>query len=97
VLHFATECSNKGHSAAFPKDLPAWFIKLFTKSGDWVLDPFAGSGTTCIAAQEAGRNSIGIELFAEYCEIAEQAVGDDFGRIFGGTGDIRVLNGIWRI
>ncbi|WP_267255672.1 DNA-methyltransferase [Nostoc sphaeroides] len=38
VLHLATECNNKSHSAAFPKELPSWFIKLFTKEGDLVLD-----------------------------------------------------------
>ena len=70
VLHLASECSNKGHSAAYPKELPAWFIKLFTKEGDWVLDPFVGSGTTCIAAIESGRNSIGIELKDEYYQLA---------------------------
>ena len=37
VLHFATECGNKNHSATFPKALPEWFIKLFTDPGDWVL------------------------------------------------------------
>lgn len=66
VLHMATECGNKNHSAAFPKELPAWFIKLFTKEDDVVLDPFMGSGTTCIAAQELGRSYIGIELKDEY-------------------------------
>ena len=43
VLHLATECNNKNHSAAFPEGLPEWFIKLFTKEGDTVLDPFMGS------------------------------------------------------
>ena len=43
VLHIATECANKNHSAAFPEALPEWFIKLFTKEGDLVLDPFMGS------------------------------------------------------
>jgi DNA modification methylase len=76
VLHFATECGNKGHSAAFPKALPDWFIRLFTKPGDWVLDPFAGSGTTCVAAKDAGRNSVGIDMLEEYCQIAKEAVMD---------------------
>jgi site-specific DNA-methyltransferase (adenine-specific) len=66
VLHLATECSNKNHSAAFPKELPSWFIKLFTAAGDTVLDPFMGSGTTCVAAYELDRRYIGIELKDEY-------------------------------
>lgn len=70
VLHLASECSNKGHSAAYPKELPAWFIKLFSKEDDWVLDPFLGSGTTCVAAIELGRNSIGIEQNDEYYQLA---------------------------
>jgi DNA modification methylase len=70
VLHFATECGNKRHSAAFPKALPEWFIKLFTAPGDWVLDPFTGSGTTNIAAFELGRNSVGIDQLSEYVTLA---------------------------
>jgi site-specific DNA-methyltransferase (adenine-specific) len=66
VLHLATECGNKSHSAAFPEGLPEWFIKLFTKKEDWVLDPFMGSGTTNIAAQKLLRNSIGIEIVPQY-------------------------------
>lgn len=72
VLHIATECGNKSHSAAFPKALPAWFIKLFTDPGDWVLDPFVGSGTTCVAAQELGRNCIGIDIKSEFTALASQ-------------------------
>lgn len=69
VLHFATVCGNKNHSAPFPRELPEWFIKLFTKKGDWVLDPFLGSGTTSEMAQRMERNSIGIEIIPEYLEI----------------------------
>lgn len=68
VLHLATECANKDHSAAFPEGLPEWFIKLFTKEGDVVLDPFMGSGTTNFVAQRMSRNSIGIEILPEYYE-----------------------------
>lgn len=76
VLHLATECGNKNHSAAFPKALPEWFIKLFTDDGDWVLDPFVGSGTTCQVAQELGRNSVGIDILPEYCAMAREQVGE---------------------
>lgn len=72
VLHFATECSNRGHSAVFPIELPTWFIKLFTEEGDVVLDPFAGIGTTLIAAYKLHRNFIGVEIMKEYCDIFEE-------------------------
>ena len=70
VLVMATETSNKKHSAVFPKELPTWFIKLFTKPGDVVLDPFLGSGTTSIVALELDRNSIGIEIKEDYYHLA---------------------------
>jgi site-specific DNA-methyltransferase (adenine-specific)/site-specific DNA-methyltransferase (cytosine-N4-specific) len=69
VLHLATECNNKNHSAAFPESLPEWFIKLFTKVGDTVLDPFMGSGTTNFVARRMNRNSIGIEIIPEYYDM----------------------------
>jgi DNA modification methylase len=74
VLHLATECGNKGHSAAFPQALPRWFIELFTDPGDTVLDPFAGSGTTLAAALALGRNAIGMELAPAYVTRARDAV-----------------------
>jgi len=54
VIHMATECANRNHSAVFPIDLPKWFIRLFTQPGDVVLAPFLGSGTTAIAAIQVG-------------------------------------------
>lgn len=71
VLHLATECGNKKHSAAFPPSLPEWFITLFTKKGDVVLDPFMGSGTTIFVANKLGRSSIGIDIVKEYCEMVK--------------------------
>lgn len=74
VLHLATECSNKNHSAAFPQELPEWFIKLFTKENDTVLDPFMGSGTTLIVANRMKRNAIGIEIVPEYYDMVKDQV-----------------------
>ncbi len=74
VLHLATECNNKNHSAAFPEGLPEWFIKLFTKEGDTVLDPFMGSGTTNLIANRMKRNSIGIEIVPEYYEMVKSEI-----------------------
>ena len=72
VLHFSTECGNKNHSAAFPIMLPKWFIKLFTKECNVVLDPFLGSGTTAVAAQALNRHYLGIELQPEYVRLADE-------------------------
>ncbi len=74
VLHLATETKNRNHSAVFPEDLPEWFIKLFTKPGDWVLDPFMGSGTTVRVAQSMGRNGVGIEILFEYFQVAQSSI-----------------------
>lgn len=71
VLHLATETRNRNHSAVFPDDLPEWFIRLFTQEGDWVLDPFMGSGTTVRVAQRMGRNAIGIEILPAYYQLAK--------------------------
>ncbi len=70
VLHLATECGNRGHSAAFPEALPAWFIRLFTNPGDLVLDPFVGSGTTAVAAARLGRDYLGVDLLDEHLDLA---------------------------
>ena len=72
VLHLATECNNKNHSAAFPQELPEWFIRLFTKEHDTVLDPFMGSGTTLNVASRMRRNSIGIDIVEEYYEMVKK-------------------------
>lgn len=82
VLHLATETGNKNHSAAFPFALPEWFIKLFTDEHDRVLDPFVGSGTTCVAAQKLHRHSVGIDQMAEYVEMAKLAIANHQPTLF---------------
>src|SRR5258708_16435382 len=73
VLHLATESSNKKHSAAFPMELPLWFIKLFSQEGDVILDPFLGSGTTAVAAKALMRHYVGIELSPDYVALARSS------------------------
>lgn len=61
-----------GHPAPFPVELPRRLIELYTFKGDLVLDPFVGSGSTAVAAVEAGRHFIGYDLDAGYLDIAER-------------------------
>ena len=77
VLNLATECSNKKHAAVFPEALPQWFIKLFTKEGDFVLDPFMGSGTTIKVANKMSRKSIGIEIHPRYFKMVKELFIDE--------------------
>lgn len=74
VLHLATECGNKKHSAAFPTSLPSWFIRLFTDEQDVVLDPFVGSGTTIEAALALNRRVIGIDISLEYVIMCRETI-----------------------
>jgi DNA modification methylase len=55
-----------GHIAMFPEELPARLIKMFSFSGETVLDPFFGSGTTALAARNLGRNSVGYEINSDF-------------------------------
>ncbi len=82
VLHIATECGNKNHSAAFPEELPEWFIKLFTKEGDVVLDPFMGSGTTLFVAHRLDRHAVGIEVVKEYYDLVKSQLSNESHQLF---------------
>ena len=58
------------HPTEKPLNLMIWCIKKFSKPTDLILDPFCGSGTTCVAAKMLGRRFIGIDISEEYCQIA---------------------------
>ena len=66
--------STRGHPAPFPVSLIERLIRMFSFVGDTVLDPFAGSGTTTIAAGRWGRNSIGVDVEPDYLRLAEQRI-----------------------
>lgn len=66
-----------GHEAPFPIELPKRCIKLFSFMGDTVLDPFAGSGTTLVAAINGFRKTIGIELESHYCDLVLNRIEDE--------------------
>lgn len=65
------------HPAKFPETMAQEFIEFFTKRGQTVLDPMAGTGSTLVAALRSGRNSYGIELNPKYAEIARQMIAEE--------------------
>jgi site-specific DNA-methyltransferase (adenine-specific) len=72
----AVSAQKIGHPAPFPEELPRRLIDLYTFKNDIVLDPFAGSGTTCLAAKRALRHYIGYETEREYCDLALQRLSE---------------------
>lgn len=81
VLHLSPETQNQGHPAAFPVALPRFFIQLLSPVGGLVLDPFAGSGSTGVAALESGRRIVLIEQLELYCAVAEQRLREKRTRV----------------
>ncbi len=75
VWRFAAERASKvGHPAPFPVELPYRLIQLYTFEGEVVLDPFAGSGTTCIAALKTKRKYIAYDIDENYCALTEKRI-----------------------
>jgi DNA modification methylase len=65
------------HLAMFPEEIPRRLIKMFSFVGETVLDPFAGSGTTSLAAKNLGRNSIGYEINSNYISVIKEKLGSE--------------------
>jgi DNA modification methylase len=72
VWNIATKPFSEAHFAVFPPEIPEICIKAGCPEQGWVLDPFAGSGTTLMVAANLWRNAIGIEINPEYCELIER-------------------------
>jgi site-specific DNA-methyltransferase (adenine-specific) len=77
-----------GHPAVFPIGLPSFFIKLFTKENDIVLDPFAGSGSTGLAAINLNRNVVLIDNNPNYINVMKERL-IDFNPIFHNSTDLK--------
>lgn len=82
VLHLSPETMNVKHPAPYPIDLPAFFIKAFTETGDLVYDPFMGSGTTAEVCLRSGRKFIGSELMPEYITVANERIREHRTNLF---------------
>ena len=67
----------EGHPAPFPIEIAERLIRMFSFAGDKVLDPFAGSGSTAVAAIRAGRNSISVEIEEQYLNSATRRAADE--------------------
>ncbi|MGA2541021.1 MAG: site-specific DNA-methyltransferase [Verrucomicrobiota bacterium] len=80
-----TGASTKEHPAPFPLELASRLVQMFSFACDTVLDPFCGTATTMIAALKSGRNSIGVELDAEYCKMAASRLLNENRPLFGKT------------
>lgn len=78
--------STKQHPAPFPVELASRLVRMFSFAGDTVLDPFVGTGTTTIAAEQAGRNSVGVEIDPEYLELAAERIREHLSRLPMGAG-----------
>jgi site-specific DNA-methyltransferase (adenine-specific) len=70
VLRSTETASVNGHPCPKPEGWMRWLVNLVSEATDTVIDPFAGSGTTLVAAKRLGRAAIGIEIEEKYCEIA---------------------------
>jgi site-specific DNA-methyltransferase (adenine-specific) len=80
-----TGASTKHHPAPFPLELATRLVRMFSFTGDTVLDPFCGSGTTMVAALRTGRNSIGVEIDPEYCRMAARYLKVENTDLFANT------------
>ncbi|MBM3841548.1 MAG: site-specific DNA-methyltransferase [Verrucomicrobia bacterium] len=78
-----TGASTKEHPAPFPLELASRLVQMFSFTGDTVLDPFCGTGTTMAAALKHGRNSVGVELDTDYCKLAASRLMNENGSLFG--------------
>ena len=67
-----SKSTNGDHPTQKPLDLMRYLVSTYSQPGDLILDPFAGSGTTLVAAQQLGRNFLGCDITPEYVALAQK-------------------------
>jgi len=77
-----TGASTKRHPAPYPLELASRLVRMFSFTGDTVLDPFLGTGTTMVAALRHGRNSVGVEIDPQYCRMAARYLNAESADLF---------------
>jgi DNA modification methylase len=82
VWTITTKPFKEAHFATFPPEIPEICIKAGSKSGDTILDPFAGSGTTGVVAEKLGRKFIGLDISEQYCNMANNRIYAACGGLF---------------
>lgn len=87
------EAHHLEHGAVYPIKLVNRVVSIYSKKGDWVIDPFLGVGSTVVGALELERNSLGIELNPRFTEIAEHWVGQKIGLFSNPNIEARCING----
>jgi len=86
-----TGASTKEHPAPFPLELAYRLVRMFSFWGDTVLDPFAGTGTTLVAAMKCGRNSIGVEIEPKYFRMAKRRLRSEAGDFCSGNVQLKFV------
>lgn len=84
------------HPAAYPDKIPHDFIQVFTRPGDWVLDPMVGSGSTAVAAHLLGRKYTGIDISEDYCALARARIAARQSNLAAGFVNARPLRAAGR-
>jgi modification methylase len=84
--------STREHPAPFPEKLAYRLVRMFSFTGDTVLDPFMGTGSTLLAAGKCDRNAIGVELEAEYIRIARRRLDKQFAGLFSSEAPTEIIH-----
>jgi len=92
IWHDVTGESTRDHPAPYPEELAYRLVRMFSFTGDTVLDPFMGTGTTLLAAARCGRNAIGVEIEPEYVQIARRKLDRELSGLFSDNAPVEITD-----